>query len=103
MREEVDKATRFLRSFDKPKVRHTLPPEYVERIDALLEGGSLRPTGKRTLDKLAKLRAFVTQRTAAGEIYTCFSGKKRWTVKLHEPRGILVVKRSMRCGPLFAS
>ncbi len=64
----ADKALKFLRSFDKPKVRKELPPEYVERIDALLEGYDLRPAGQRTLDKLAKLRAFVQQRLDAGEV-----------------------------------
>lgn len=63
----TDKSVEYLRKFDKDSVRTSLPPEYIEQIDALLERMDLRRSTTGTqIDRRTSLLAFVERQQEAG-------------------------------------
>jgi hypothetical protein len=66
-RKEVERKVDFLKSFDKKEKRASIPAEYLEQIDGLLERFDLRAsTTKRDIKRKATLLAWVKQQEDLG-------------------------------------
>ncbi len=67
-REEAEKILRYLRGFDRKGARQSIPTEYLEQIDALLDQYTLRTQSGAQIERTASLRTWVQSRLNAGEI-----------------------------------
>jgi hypothetical protein len=64
--DEVEKAVRYLKKFDKKGTRKALDGQYLDQIDQLLERFDLRQVSGKALQKRASLRAWLDDQEALG-------------------------------------
>lgn len=64
--DEVDRAVRYLRKFNREGTRRGMPPDYLAQIDALLERFDLRDLSLKAIDRKLSLRAWLDEQRSQG-------------------------------------